>query len=142
MSLNSVVLMGRLTKDPELRTTASNIPVCTFTIAVDKQYNKENQHPESIFIEIVAWRNTAEFVNKYFKKGNRIIVQGYLDTRKYENKEGKKVTVYEVIASNIEFVERKIDQTVQSTEQYNAVAEQKQEDFEKLEPEAEESLPY
>lgn len=104
--MNKVILIGRLTKDPELRYTTSNTAVCQFSIAVDRKYKSEGQ-PTADFINIVAWRNTAEFVSKYFNKGSRIAIVGQIQTRNYDDKDGKKVYVTEVIADEVEFCESK-----------------------------------
>lgn len=104
--MNKVILIGRLTKDPELRYTTSNTAVCQFSIAVDRKYKSEGQ-PTADFINIVAWRSTAEFVSKYFNKGSRIAIVGQIQTRNYDDKDGKKVYVTEVIADEVEFCESK-----------------------------------
>lgn len=105
--MNKVVLMGRLTKDPEIRYTAgNNTAVCQFTIAVDRRFKSENQ-PSADFIPIVAWRQTAEFVSKYFNKGSRIAVVGQIQTRSWDDTDGKKHYVTEVIADEVEFCESK-----------------------------------
>lgn len=104
--MNKVILIGRLTKDPELRFTTSNTAVCQFSIAVDRKYKSEGQ-PTADFINIVAWRSTAEFVSKYFNKGSRIAIVGQIQTRNYDDKDGKKVYVTEVIADEVEFCESK-----------------------------------
>lgn len=109
MAVNTVLLQGRLTKDVELRTTQSGISVASFTIAVNKPFNKDHEHPEADFFDCVAWRTTAEFLSKYFSKGKPLIVEGSLQTRSYEDKEGNKRKVVEVVASNIHFVESKKD---------------------------------
>ena len=101
--LNCVVLMGRLIADPELRTTTSGIARTTFCVAVDRGYAKPGEEKQTDFINVVAWRQTAEFVTKYFHKGSMIAVQGSLQTRNYEDKNGQKRTAYEVIASNVSF---------------------------------------
>lgn len=101
--LNHIVLMGRLTRDPELRRTGSGISVASFTLAVDRDYKGQNGEKECDFIDIVAWRNTAEFAEKYFEKGQMAIVSGRLTSRRYEDKNGNKRTAYEVVASNIYF---------------------------------------
>ena len=93
---NLVVLTGRLTADPELRYTPSNIPVTTFSIAVSRRY-KAGEQAEADFINIVAWRQTAEFVTKYFQKGSMIAVVGSIQTRRYTDNEGKERTVTEVV---------------------------------------------
>ena len=104
---NLVVLTGRLTADPELRYTPSNIPVTTFSIAVSRRY-KAGEQAEADFINIVAWRQTAEFVTKYFQKGSMIGIEGSIQTRRYVDKEtGKNRTAFEVIANNVQFVEAK-----------------------------------
>jgi single-strand DNA-binding protein len=104
---NLVVLSGRLTADPELKYTQSNIPVCSFTIAVDRRY-KQGEEKQADFINITAWRQTAEIVSKYFSKGSTIGIEGSIQTRKYQDKEtGKNRTAFEVIANNVQFVDSK-----------------------------------
>lgn len=106
---NLVVLTGRLTADPELRYTANNTPVTSFSIAVSRRY-KAGEQAEADFINIVAWRQTAEFVTKYFQKGSMIGIEGSIQTRRYVDKEtGKNRTAFEVIANNVQFVESKRD---------------------------------
>lgn len=109
--LNSIALMGRLTADPELRKTTTGISTTTFTIAVDRSFTPKGQERQADFIDIVAWRNTAEFACKYFGKGQLIAVDGSLQTRTYEDKEGKKRKVYEVVANNLHFAESKGSET-------------------------------
>lgn len=103
---NLVVLTGRLTSDPELKTTQSNVSVTSFCIAVQRRY-KSGEEPITDFINIVAWRNTAEFVAKYFKKGNMIGIEGSIQTRKYTDKDGNNRVAFEVLAGNVQFVESK-----------------------------------
>ena len=106
---NLVVLTGRLTADPELRYTTNNIPVTSFSIAVNRRY-KAGEESQADFINIVAWRQTAEFVTKYFKKGSMIGIEGSIQTRKYVDKDtGKNRTAFEVIANNVQFVESRRD---------------------------------
>ena len=106
---NLVVLTGRLTADPELRYTGNNTPVTSFSIAVSRRY-KAGEQAEADFINIVAWRQTAEFVTKYFQKGSMIGIEGSIQTRRYIDKEtGKNRTAFEVIANNVQFVESKRD---------------------------------
>ena len=112
MALNCVTLMGRMVKDAEIKTTPTGTNVTNFVVAVDKAYNKNNDHPEANFIDCVAWNKTAEFVSKYFQKGSRIVLEGYLQTRTYEDKENKKHKVTEVVASNVHFVDKKSDNSV------------------------------
>lgn len=103
---NLVVLTGRLTADPEVKTTRSGVSVVSFCIAVQRRY-KSGEEPITDFINIVAWRNTAEFVAKYFKKGNMIGIEGSIQTRKYTDKDGNNRVAFEVLASNVQFVESK-----------------------------------
>ncbi len=105
---NLVVLTGRLTADPELKTTQSGISVTSFSIAVSRSY-RSGEEPQTDFINIVAWRKTAEFVAKYFKKGSMIGIEGSIQTRKYTDKNGNNRTAFEVIANNVQFVESKRD---------------------------------
>lgn len=101
--LNCCVIMGRLTADPELRTTASNLSVTSFTVAVDRGYARPGEEKQTDFIPVTAWRQTADFVTKYFHKGSMIAVQGALQTRNYEDKNGNKRTAFEIVASNVSF---------------------------------------
>lgn len=101
--LNCAVLMGRLVADPELKTTASGVSVTSFRIAVDRAYQKQGEERQADFVDIVAWRQTAEFVSRYFKKGSMIAVQGSIQTRNYEDKQGNKRTAVEVVADNVSF---------------------------------------
>lgn len=108
--INVVVLMGRLTADPELKQTANGTAVASFSIAVDRGFaNKQTGERQADFINIVAWRQTAEFICKYFRKGSMIAVEGSLQSRSYEDKEGKKRTVYEVVANNVSFTGSKAE---------------------------------
>lgn len=99
--LNSVILIGRLTKDPELRYTPNGIAVSTFTLAVERNYTNKQGQKEADFIIIDAWRNTAEFIAKYITKGRLIAVEGKIQTSNYENNEGKRVYVTKVVADNV-----------------------------------------
>lgn len=105
--LNVAVLTGRFVADPVLRYTPNNIPVTSFTIAVNRSYSKQGAERQTDFIDIVAWRSTAEFVCKYFKQGNLISVQGSIQTRTYEDKQGNKRKAVEIVADNVHFVESK-----------------------------------
>ena len=107
--LNVVCLMGRLTREPELRTTASGVSVTSFTVAVDRSYVKAGADRQADFIDVVAWRNTADFVCKYFHKGQLIAVQGSIQTRTYTDKDGNKRKAVEVVAGNVHFAEGKKD---------------------------------
>ena len=102
--MNIAVLMGRLTSTPELKTTPSGISVTSFSIAVDRGYGDNKQ---TDFINIVAWRKTAELVCKYFTKGSRIAIEGSIQTRKYQDRDGNNRTAFEVVANNVHFVDTK-----------------------------------
>ena len=101
--LNKIILMGRLTRDPELRRTESGTAVCSFSIAVDRDFKSKNGEKETDFIDIVAWRATAEFVSKYFQKGSLIAIDGSIQTRQYQDKNGNNRTAFEIVANNINF---------------------------------------
>lgn len=105
--LNHIVLMGRLTRDPELRRTASGIAVASFTLAVDRDYSGQNGEKETDFIDIVAWRGSAEFVSKYFSKGRMAVVSGRLQIRNWNDKEGNKRRSAEVVADSVYFGDSK-----------------------------------
>lgn len=101
--LNVVALMGRLTADPELRTTPSGVSVTPFTIAVDRSFAKKGEERQADFINCVAWRGTADFVAKYFQKGSLIAVDGSIHTRHYQDKDGNNRTAFEVVVDNAHF---------------------------------------
>lgn len=101
--LNIVALMGRLTADPELKTTPSGVSVTSFQIAVDRSYTKPGEERKSDFINIVAWKGTAEFICKYFSKGQMIAVSGSIQTRSYQDKQGNKRTAFEIVAGGVSF---------------------------------------
>ena len=107
MALNSVTLMGRLTTDPELKTTQSGVSVTSFCVAVDRKYQPQGQEKKTDFIDIVAWRNTADFICKYFKKGSMIGIEGEIQTRTYTDQDGKNRKVTEILANNVSFCESK-----------------------------------
>lgn len=101
--INSAVIMGRLTSDPELRTTASGTSVTSFCVAVDRNFVKQGEERQADFINIVAWRQTADFVTRYFRKGSMIAIQGEIQTRNYEDKNGVKRTAFEILANQVSF---------------------------------------
>lgn len=101
--LNVVAIMGRLVADPELRTTQQGTNVCTFRIACERNFAKQGEQRQADFINIVAWRQQAEFVSKYFQKGSMIAIDGSLQTRQYQDKQGNNRTEVEVVANNISF---------------------------------------
>ena len=107
--LNRIVLMGRLTREPELRTTQTGISVVSFTLAVDRGFARPGEEKQTDFIDIVAWRERAEFVSKYFRKGQLVAVEGRLQSRKWEDKHEQKRVNFEVVADNTYFAEPKSD---------------------------------
>ena len=107
--LNSVCLMGRLTADPELKSTQSGVSVCNFRIAVDRTYTPKGQEKQTDFINIVTWRSTAEFVSRYFRKGQLVAVQGSIQTGQYTDRDGNKRTTFDVVADNVFFAEKKAE---------------------------------
>ncbi len=107
--LNKIFLMGRLTRDPELRRTASGTAVTSFSLAVDRDFKSQNGEKETDFIDIVAWRSTAEFVSKYFSKGRMAVVEGRLQIRDWTDRDGGKRRSAEVIADNVYFGDSRRD---------------------------------
>ena len=107
--LNKIFLMGRLTRDPELRRTQSGTAVTSFSLAVDRDFKGQNGEKETDFIDVVAWRNTAEFVSKFFTKGRMAIVEGRLQIRDYTDRDGNKRRAAEVVADNVYFGDSKRD---------------------------------
>ena len=103
---NLVVLTGRLTAEPELKTTPNGVSVTSFSIAVERRY-RQGEERQADFINIVAWRSSAEFICKYFKKGSMIGIEGSIQTRKYQDRDGNNRTAFEVVANNVQFVEFK-----------------------------------
>ncbi len=127
--LNVVALMGRLTADPELRATPAGVSVTSFTIAVERSFVKQGEQRQADFIDIVAWRSTAEFVCKYFQKGSLIAVDGSIQTRRYQDKEGHNRTAFEVVVDNAHFAgsKEKAENPAQST--YSALDQPSYDDF-------------
>ena len=107
--LNKIIVMGRLTRDPELRRTGSGTAVTSFALAVDRDFKDQNGEKETDFIDVVAWRNTAEFVSKYFTKGRMAVVEGRLQIRDWTDKDGGKRRSAEIIAENVYFGDSKHD---------------------------------
>lgn len=104
--LNNVVLVGRLVRDPELRYTPAGVATCSFTLAVDRPFTNAQRERESDFIPIVVWRQQAEHVANYLRKGRLAAVEGRIQVRNYDNNEGKKVYVTEVVAENVRFLDK------------------------------------
>lgn len=117
--LNRIIVMGRMTRDPELRRTNSGTAVASFTVAVDRDFKSQSGEKETDFIDAVAWRNTAEFVSKYFSKGRMAVVEGRLQLRDWTDKDGNKRRSAEIVADSVYFGDSKRDggDTVQSEPQ-------------------------
>jgi single-strand DNA-binding protein len=113
--LNRIILIGRLTRDPELRYTPAGVAVTQFTLAVDRNFTGQNGEREADFIPVVTWRQLAETVANYTKKGRLVAVEGRIQVRNYENNEGKRVYVTEVIADNVRFLESQSSNNGQNT---------------------------
>ena len=109
--LNRVILMGRLVSDPELKTTPAGVSVTSFSIAVDRSYVKSGEERKADFFNIVCWRSTAEFVCRYFGKGSLIAVDGQLQSRTYQAKDGTNRSVVEVVADNVSFTGERHENT-------------------------------
>ena len=121
--LNTVILMGRLTADPELRTTSSNISFVRFSVAVDRAYQKQGTERQTDFINVVAWRQTADFVSRYFRKGQMIAVQGSIQTGSYE-KDGVRRQTFEIVADNVSFCGSKNESGASPADRYPTPASQ------------------
>lgn len=106
--LNKAILMGRLTKDPEMRfTNTNNVPVCSFTIAVNRRFARQGEERQADFIPIVTWNKTAEFCSKYLSKGMQVAVSGRIQTRSWDDAEGKRNYMTEVVADEVHFADSK-----------------------------------
>ena len=128
--LNKVVIMGRFTKDPELRRTGSGTAVTSFSLACDRDFKSQSGEKETDFIEVVAWKNTAEFVSKYFSKGRMAVVEGRLQIRDWTDKSGNKRTTAEVVAENVYFADSKRSESNENQkENFNALSGRLSDDF-------------
>ena len=107
--LNKVILMGRFTRDPELRSTPQGISTCSFSIAVDRNFVRQGEERKADFINCVAWRQTAEFISKYFKKGSMVALEGSIQTRSWDDQDGKKRYATDVVVNQVYFAESKRD---------------------------------
>lgn len=121
--LNTAIIMGRLTADPELRTTNTGLAVTTFTVAVDRGYVRAGEQRQADFINCVAWRQQAEFITKYFQKGSMIAVQGSIQTRSYDDRNGNKRYVTEIVVNNVSFCGSKAESGTTANRPANAVNE-------------------
>ena len=128
--MNHGSYVGRLTADPELKQTQNRISVCSFTLAIDRPGTRD----KTDFINFVAWRQTAEFICKYFRKGQKIALTGYLTSRQYEDKNGNQRTAFEVVADRAEFVERRAEEEQQSRNP-GGIEYLNQQGFEEISPE-------
>ena len=119
--LNHITIMGRLTRDPELRTTQSGVSVTSFTVAVDRDFGgRDGGEKQTDFIDCVAWRQTGEFISKYFTKGRMAVVSGRLQSRKWETKEGDKRTSWEVVVDNAYFGDSRRDSDSSRSDNYGS----------------------
>ncbi len=105
--MNKAILVGRLTRDPELKTTGSGVSVCSFTIAINRRFKNSEGNYDADFINCVAWRQQAEFISKYFSKGRMVGICGSIQTRNYDREDGQRVYVTEVVADEVSFVDSK-----------------------------------
>ena len=130
MALNKIFLQGRLTRDPELRRTGSGTAVTSFSLACDRDFKSQSGDKETDFIEVVAWKNTAEFVSKYFSKGRMAVVEGRLQIRDWTDKAGNKRTTAEVVADNVYFADSKRSESNDNQkENFNALSGRLSDDF-------------
>ena len=128
--LNKIIIMGRLTRDPELRRTGSGTSVTSFSLACDRDFKSQSGEKETDFIEVVAWKNTAEFVSKYFSKGRMALVDGRLQIRDWTDKAGNKRTTAEVVAENVYFADSKRSESNDNQkENFNALSGRVSDDF-------------
>ena len=128
--LNKIIIMGRLTRDPELRRTGSGTAVTSFSLACDRDFKSQSGEKETDFIEVVAWKNTAEFVSKYFSKGRMAVVEGRLQIRDWTDKAGNKRTTAEVVADNVYFADSKRSESNDNQkENFNALSGRLSDDF-------------
>ena len=121
--LNKIILMGRLTRDPELRHTSNRTPVASFSLAVDRDFKTQSGEKETDFIDIVAWRHTAEFVNSYFTKGRMAVVEGRLQIRDWKDKNGNNRRSAEVVADNVYFADSARKVSGSDTQQAGEIVE-------------------
>ena len=128
--LNKIIIMGRLTIDPELRRTGSGTAVTSFSMACDRDFKSQSGEKETDFIEVVAWKNTAEFVSKYFSKGRMAVVEGRLQIRDWTGKDGGKRRSAEVVADNVYFADSKRSESNDNQkENFNALSGRVSDDF-------------
>lgn len=132
--MNRVFLIGNLTRDPEMNTISTGVSVCRFSIAVSRRFTAADGNRETDFFNIIAWRGLADNCSRYLKKGNKVAVCGSLQTRSYENKDGVKVNVFEIVADEVEFLTNKA--------QSGAEVETKDDPIAELQPVQDDDLPF
>lgn len=130
--LNKIIIMGRLTRDPELRRTGSGTAVISFSLACDRDFKSRSGDKETDFIEVVAWKNTAEFVSKYFGKGRVAVVEGRLQTRDWTDREGGKRVATEIVADNVYFGDSKRDSDSGTASSYSDTLSGMTQDFSEI----------
>ena len=140
--LNHIVIMGRLTRDPELRKTPNGTSVASFTLAVDRDFKNADGTKETDFVDCVVWRQTAEFVSKYFAKGRMAVVEGRLQMREWQDKDGHKRRNAEVIADNVYFGDSRSDNASGGHQAAKAPVNVDAEDFDEVEDDMDDSLPF
>ncbi len=133
--MNKILLLGRLTADPETRYTQSNIPMTRFKIAVNRQGKHQEGQPTADFFQITAWRQTAEFIQKYFTKGQQVLIEGYLRNNQYTDKDGNKRYSDDIHADKVYFADSKRDRVDDTSESYSVVSAYQ-------DPQADEDLPF
>ncbi|MBQ9530469.1 MAG: single-stranded DNA-binding protein [Eubacterium sp.] len=145
--INTVALMGRLTYDPELRSTPSGVSVIRFQVACDRNYQRSGEERQADFIDCVAWRQTAEFISRYFRKGSMIAVEGSIQTSNYTDKDGNKRKQVEVVANNVSFCGSKAESGTESGNNFTQAAPSysnaDNSDFEEIvDSDSEDDLPF
>ena len=130
--LNKIIIMGRLTRDPELRRTGSGTAVTSFSLACDRDFKSQSGEKETDFIEVVAWKNTAEFVSKYFSKGRMAVVEGRLQIRDWTDREGGKRVATEIVADNVYFGDSKRDSDSGTASSYSDTLSGMTQDFSEI----------
>lgn len=128
--LNKSIIMGRLVADPEIRTTQNGVSVASLRVAVDRDYTPKGEERQTDFINVTAWRQTAEFISRYFSKGRMIVAEGRLQVRNYEDKSGNKRTAYEIVADNVYFGDSKSESGSTQAKKTVALTVDDLEDFE------------
>lgn len=139
--MNKTILIGRLTKNPEIRYTSNNVPCCTFTLAVDRQYTNQDGTKEADFVNIVVWRKQAENCDKYIGKGSLVAIDGKIQTRSYDGRDGQKRYVTEVVADNVQFLDSKKDGQATETQSDTQVSQNEFENM-SIKTEVQQQLKY